>query len=53
MKPGDTVDLNNTDGNINITKNGNDVTFNLAKDIKVDSVTAGDTVMNNDGAESR
>ena len=51
VKPGDTVDLNNTDGNINITKKGNDVTFNLAKDIKVDSVTAGDTVMNNDGVK--
>ena len=51
VKPGDTVDLNNTDGNINIIKKGNDVTFNLAKDIKVDSVTAGDTVMNNDGVK--
>ena len=51
VKPGDTVDLNNTDGNINITKKGNNVTFNLAKDIKVDSVTAGDTVMNNDGVK--
>ena len=51
VKPGDMVDLNNTDGNINITKKGNDVTFNLAKDIKVDSVTAGDTVMNNDGVK--
>lgn len=51
VKPGDTVDLNNTDGNINITKKGNDVTFNLAKDINVDSVTAGDTVMNNDGVK--
>ena len=51
VKPDDTVDLNNTDGNINITKKGNDVTFNLAKDINVDSVTAGDTVMNNDGVK--
>lgn len=51
VKPGDTVDLNNTDGNINITKKGNDVTFNLAKDIKVDSVTAGDTVLNKDGVK--
>ena len=51
VKPGNTVDLNNTDENINITKNGNNVTFNLAKDIKVDSVTAGDTVMNNDGVK--
>ena len=51
VKPGDTVDLNNEDKNINITKNGHNVTFNLAKDIKVDSVTTGDTVMNNDGVK--
>ena len=51
VKPGNTVDLNNTDENINITKDGHNVTFNLAKDIKVDSVTTGDTVMNNDGVK--
>ena len=51
VKPGDTVDLNNTDGNIDITKDGHNVTFNSAKDIKVDSVTTGDTVMNNDGVK--
>lgn len=51
VKPGDTVDLNNEDKNINITKNGHNVTFNLAKGIKVDSVTTGDTVMNNDGVK--
>ena len=51
VKPGDTVDLKNTDKNINITKDGHNVTFNLAKNIKVDSVTAGDTVMNNDGVK--
>ena len=51
VKPGDIVDLNNTDKNINITKDGHNVTFNLAKDINVDSVTAGDTVMNNDGVK--
>ena len=51
VKPGDIVDLNNTDKNINITKDGHNVTFNLAKDIKVDSVTAGDTMMNNDGVK--
>ena len=49
VKPADSVDLNNTDGNIAITKSGNNVTMNLAKDIKVDSVTTGDTVINNDG----
>ena len=51
VKPGETVDLNNKDKNISITKNGHNVTFNLAKDIKVDSVKAGDTVMNNDGVK--
>ena len=51
VKPGDIVDLNNTDKNINITKDGHNVTFNLAKDINVDSVTAGDTLMNNDGVK--
>ena len=51
VKPGETVDLNNKDNNISITKNGHNVTFNLAKDIKVDSVTTGDTVMNNDGVK--
>ena len=51
VKPGDTVDLKNTDKNIDIAKDGHNVTFNLAKDIKVDSVTTGDTVMNNDGVK--
>ena len=48
---GATVDLKNTDGNIVVSKNAtsNDVTFNLAKDIKVDSVKAGDSTINNDG----
>ena len=51
VKPSDTVDLKNTDKNIDITKDGHNVTFNLAKDINVDSVTAGNTVMNNDGVK--
>jgi hypothetical protein len=45
----DTVDFGNKDGNINITNSGNNVSVELAKDIKVDSVTTGDTVINNDG----
>ena len=49
VKPGDTVDLGNTDNNIAITQNGNSVKFDLASNIKVDSVTTGNTVMNNDG----
>ena len=57
VAPGETVDLNNTDGNIQITKNVTDdnVTFNLNKTINVTNVnaagnvTAGDTVLNTDG----
>ena len=49
VAPGATVDLANTDGNIDIDKVGNQVTFNLAKDIEVDSVTAGNTAMNSNG----
>ncbi|WP_435932367.1 YadA-like family protein [Moraxella bovoculi] len=51
VNPGETVDMNNTDGNIVITKpaDSNNVTYNLAKDVTVDSVTAGGTVVNNGG----
>ncbi len=51
---GGTVDFNNTDGNIKVTKpaNDNEVIFNLNKDIDLGndgSVTTGNTVVNNDG----
>ncbi|WP_376776939.1 YadA-like family protein [Paraburkholderia youngii] len=51
VAPGSTVDLKNTDGNLAVSKSttGNDVNFDLARDVKVDSVTMGDTVVNNDG----
>ncbi|MGF6742266.1 autotransporter adhesin [Paraburkholderia atlantica] len=51
VAPGGTVDLKNTDGNLAVSKSatGNDVNFDLARDLKVDSVTMGDTVVNNDG----
>ena len=51
VKPGSTVDMKNTDGNILISKqkDSNDVTYNLSKDIKVNSVTAGNTKVSNDG----
>ena len=57
VAPGETVDLNNTDGNIQITKNATDdnVTFNLNKTINVTNVnaagnvTVGDTVLKTDG----
>ncbi|MDO4907800.1 YadA-like family protein, partial [Neisseria sp.] len=51
VKPGATVDLRNNDGNIVVAKSADadTVTFDLAKAISVDSVTAGDTVLNADG----
>ena len=44
VNPSETVDMKNTDGNIVIEKSAdnNDVIYNLAKDIKVDSVQFGD-----------
>ena len=49
--PDATVDLNNTDGNIVVSKNAtdNNVTFSLAKNIAVDKVTTGNTAIDNDG----
>ena len=51
VKPSDTVDLNNSDNNITVSKTAesNDVTFNLSKDIAVDSVKTGNTTMDNSG----
>ena len=51
VKPSDTVDLNNTDNNITVSKTAesNNVTFNLSKDIAVDSVQTGDATMNSSG----
>ena len=49
VKPSDTVDFANKDGNININNTGNNITVDLAKDIQVDSVIAGDTTVNNNG----
>jgi len=51
VKPSDTVDLNNTDNNITVSKTAesNNVTFNLSKDIAIDSVKTGDATMNSSG----
>ncbi|ALN62619.1 hemagglutinin family protein [Lysobacter antibioticus] len=51
VAPGETVDFNNTDGNIVVSKTGADdnVAFDLADDITVNSVTAGATTLNNTG----
>ncbi|MGY0329343.1 YadA-like family protein [Xylella fastidiosa subsp. multiplex] len=50
---GGAVDLKNTDGNLTISKSddSNDVVFNLSKDFKVDGMTSGTTVVNNDGVK--
>ncbi|ENX43431.1 hypothetical protein F887_00608, partial [Acinetobacter sp. NIPH 2100] len=51
VKAGDTVDIGTADGeeNLQVTKEGNDIKYSLNRDLKVDSVTAGDTTINNDG----
>lgn len=49
VKPTDTVDFANKDGNIKVNNTGNNITVDLAKDIQVDSVKAGDTTVNNNG----
>ncbi|WP_425590868.1 YadA-like family protein [Brucella abortus] len=47
--PGDTVDLSNSDGNLVLSKQGKDVTFNLASDLKVTSLVAGNTFLDTNG----
>ncbi|MDH0565271.1 ESPR-type extended signal peptide-containing protein [Acinetobacter courvalinii] len=51
VKAGDTVDIGTADGeeNLQVVKDGNNIKYSLNRDLKVDSVTAGDTVINNDG----
>ncbi|WP_321291529.1 YadA-like family protein [Alcaligenes phenolicus] len=52
VKPGASVDFSNTDGNINISRDGTDLAFNLNKDIDLGadgSLKTGNTVVNNDG----
>ncbi|UBU50457.1 YadA-like family protein [Cobetia amphilecti] len=49
--PNDSVDLNNSDGNIVVSKTAtdNDVTFDLAANLTADSVTTGNSVLDTDG----
>ena len=51
VAPDATVDLNNTDNNVVVSKNAadNNVTFNLAKNITVDKVTTGNTAIDTNG----
>ena len=46
VAPNETVDFSNTDDNVVIKNTNGDITVDLAKDIKVNSVTAGDTLGN-------
>ncbi|OEZ29777.1 hypothetical protein AO062_17110 [Variovorax boronicumulans] len=48
IAPGGTANFANGD-NMVVTRNGNTLTVATAKDVKFDSVTTGDTVMNNAG----
>ena len=51
IKAGDTVDIGTatTEENLSVSKTGNVIDFSLNKDLKVDSVTAGTTVLNGTG----
>ncbi|WP_058949022.1 YadA-like family protein, partial [Acinetobacter bouvetii] len=52
VKPGDTVDFANTDGNIQVSKNGNQIKVDLAKDLnlgKDGSIKTGDTTVDDNG----
>ncbi|SUA36808.1 adhesin [Neisseria zoodegmatis] len=51
VAPEQSVDLKNTDKNIVISKtaDSHDVTFNLAENLTIQSVTAGDSVLSSDG----
>ena len=47
--PAGVVDFSNEDGNISISRDGTDLAFELADDITVDSITAGDTIIDTTG----
>ncbi|MBI1452564.1 YadA-like family protein [Acinetobacter sp. FL51] len=52
VKPGDTVNFGNTDGNVSITNDGSNISVNLNKDQnlgKDGSITTGNTTVNNSG----
>ncbi|WP_408952207.1 YadA-like family protein [Lysobacter sp. Hz 25] len=51
VAPGEAVDLHNSDGNIVVSKSAADdnVNFDLADNITVDSVTAGNSLLNSNG----
>ncbi len=51
IKAGDTVDIGTVanEENLTVTKNGKTIQYGLNRNLKVDSVTAGDTVINDNG----
>ncbi|OEY92518.1 hypothetical protein BJD20_08575 [Acinetobacter proteolyticus] len=51
IKAGDTVDIGTVNGeeNLTVTKNGNTIQYGLNRDLDVDSVRAGDTLINDNG----
>ncbi|QSE45764.1 YadA-like family protein [Acinetobacter johnsonii] len=52
VKPNDTVDFSNKDGNVTVSNQGNNITVDLNKDIDLGaagSVTTGDTKIDNNG----
>ncbi|MGB6102992.1 MAG: YadA-like family protein [Pusillimonas sp.] len=49
VAPGGSVDFGNTDENIVVTRNGTDLSFDLADDLEIgNSITIGDTLINGD-----
>jgi autotransporter adhesin len=51
VKPGDTVTFESADANMTVTEDNGTVTVELAKDLVLDSVTTGQTVMDNSGVQ--
>ncbi|ENX52519.1 hypothetical protein F902_04270, partial [Acinetobacter higginsii] len=51
VKAGDTVDIGTVAGeeNLTVAKDGNNIKYGLSRDLKVDSVRAGDTLINDNG----
>ncbi|WP_343621535.1 ESPR-type extended signal peptide-containing protein [Acinetobacter proteolyticus] len=51
VKAGDTVDIGTVNGeeNLTVTKDGNTIQYGLNKNLRVDSVRAGDTLVNDNG----
>lgn len=54
VAPGDSVDLNNQDGNIVVSKtaDNNDVSFDLNQNVNLESATFGDVVISADGLDN-